>query len=144
VEGSVNAGDRIAKEFDRLLAMGKERAAKMSAAEQVVWVLVLARCEKDMNGFESVYEQALKEQDLKTLVKGLRKIGERRLAKEFASSHELLQKDGFYGHYNWNKVPKKTKQQILDSGDRIGDQLWQLDEKLVSLLDGEIDSDQSH
>jgi hypothetical protein len=43
--------------------------------------------------------------------------------------------EGFYDHLNWNKVPATTKQAIAEIGKRIGDQLWDLDEKLAAMLD---------
>ncbi len=131
----MNATDRIVHEFDRLVAIGQERIPERSYAEQVVYFIVATRCEIDMEGFESVFEQAFKTAELKILIDGLRMLDESHLAAEFEYGLELLKQDGFYEHLNWKKVSALTKQRIAESGKRIGNQLWTLDEKLVAFLE---------
>lgn len=54
-----NATDRIAEEFNRLVALGPDVVATRSRAEQIIFYVVATRCEIDINGFASVYEQLL-------------------------------------------------------------------------------------
>jgi hypothetical protein len=129
------ATDRIVEEFNRLVAIGQERMPEQSYAERVLYFVVATRCEIDMEGFQSVYEQAFTPWELNTLIDGLRRIGENKLAEEFAEGFGLVNEAGFYNHKNWNLVPEEVKERINEIGERVGDQLWTLDEKLVALLD---------
>ena len=71
------------------------------------------------------------------LIKGLRKLEEAQLADDFALGFDLLQRDGFYRHRDWRLVSPDVKSQIDVISDRIGDQLWTLDERLVALIDAQ-------
>jgi len=131
----MDASLRIVEEFDRLVAMGRGGVSKRPLAEQVVYYVVATRCEIDINGFASVYEQGLSLAELELLVGGLQKIGEGELAAEFRRGIELLKSDGFYRHMNWNKVSPEVEAQIDAIGERVGSRAWNLDEKLAALLD---------
>jgi hypothetical protein len=133
----MNATDRIADEFDRLNALSPARLAKRTLAERVVRHVVATRCEIDMGGFASVYEQLLGPAELDVLITGLERIREKRLATQFRRGVDLLEADGFYGHGNWKKVSADVKKQIDAIGERVGSRLWDLDEKLSKLLDEE-------
>ncbi|MDB5356355.1 MAG: hypothetical protein JWN24_2808 [Phycisphaerales bacterium] len=130
----MDSSDRIIKEFDRLVALGRNVIRNRSYAEQVLYYVVVARCEADMEGFNSVYEQALDASELKILIEGLRGLGETAMAAEYARGLQLLLKDGFYEHRNWNRVSESVKHQITAIGERVGAELWGLDEKLVAML----------
>jgi hypothetical protein len=129
------ATDRIVDEFDRLVAIGQERMPEQSYPERAMYFIVATRCEIDMEGFESVYEQAFTAAELDILIDGLRTIGENNLADEFSEGLELLKKVGFYDHKNWHLVPAEVKERINEIGNGVGDRLWDLDEKLVALLE---------
>ena len=131
----MDATERIVDEFDRLVAKGRSGVAICPPAERIVYYIVATRCEIDIDGFASVYEQDLNPTEIGVLVDGLNQIGEGELAREFQRGFEMLETDGFYKHLNWNKVSDSVKAEIDAIGKRIGDQLWNLDEKLVLLLD---------
>lgn len=131
----MDATDRIVEEFDRLVAIGRSGVAKRPIAERIVYYVVATRCEIDINGFASTYEQDLNPGEIAILVDGLNQIGEKRLASQFQRGFELLEASGFYKHQNWNEVSDSVKSEIDAIGERIGDQLWDLDEKLAGLLD---------
>ncbi len=130
----MNATDRIVEEFDRLVTLGRSGVATRPSAERVVYYVVSTRCEIDINGFASVYEQGLNPTELAILVDGLRQLGKKKLVNEFQQGFKMLERDGFYEHLNWNKVADSVKAEIDVIGERIGDQLWDLDEKLASIL----------
>ena len=136
----MDATDRINEEFDRLLVLGTDRMLARPYGERIVWYVVCTRCEIDIDGFASVYEQALDAAELSVLIDGLRKLDERELADAFALGLELLQSDGFYKHLNWHNVSEDVKRQIAAIGKRVGSGLWGLDEKLVALLDANTDN----
>lgn len=131
----MNASERICKVFDSLLRAGYQSVGIRSKAEQLVFVVVVARCEKDQNGFSSVFEQALDEREMRILTQGLHEISEPKLADAFAQIFEALLKERFYEHRTWNLVSDDAKCLVDAIEDRIGDHLWNLDDKLVALLD---------
>lgn len=131
----MDATDRIVEEFNRLVALGCDGVAQRPAAEQIVFYVVATRCEIDINGFVSVYEQLLDRTKLAILVDGLNQIGETELAGEFHRGFTLLDEVGFYEHMNWNRVSESVKADIEAIGERVGDRLWALDPKLAALLD---------
>jgi hypothetical protein len=126
---------RIAHEYDRLVALGSDRVAEWSIAERIVFYVVSTRCEIDINGFVSVYEQHLNSAELKELINGLQRIGEVELAANFRHGLKLLKADGFYEHMNWDNVLPAIRTEIDSIGERIGQRLWGLDAKLAALLD---------
>src|SRR5437868_13459048 len=87
--------ERIAKEFNRLLALEHRQISEWRYAEQVVWYVLLARCEKDTGGFGSVFERSLNLDELGVLITGLRRLGEDGLADEFGRTVKLLQHHSF-------------------------------------------------
>lgn len=131
----MDATDRIAEEFDRLNALSPSRLAKRSVAEQVVRHVVATRCEIDMGGFASVYEQLLARAEFEVLIAGLERMREKRLATQFRRGVALLEADGFYDHKDWKKVSAKVRKQIDAIGERVGSRLWDVDGKLAKLLD---------
>ena len=131
----MEATDRISEEFGRLVALGRGGVAKCAVAEQVVYYVVATRCEIDIDGFSSVYEQDLNPSEITILVDGLNAIDENELAAEFGRGFRLLKQNGFYEHLNWNQVSSDVKAEIDAIGDRVGDRLWSLDDKLARLLD---------
>lgn len=128
--------ERIADEFNNLVDLGRDEVNTMSFAHRAIFYIVATRCEIDIDGFSSVYEQDLNPSELATLVAALEAIGESDLASAFDRGYRLLEKDGFYNHRNWKLVPPETVAQIELIGEQVGDYLWDLDAKLVSLLDG--------
>jgi hypothetical protein len=131
----MDASFRIADEFDRLIAIGLEGLHKCSFAERAVFWIVSTRCEIDMNGFSSVYEQLLGKEEGKVMVEGLRRIGEAGLAQAFERGMELLRGEGFYSHLNWGRVASDVREKVERIEDEVGDRLWDLDEKLVRMLE---------
>jgi len=131
----MDATDRIVEEIDRLVALGRDGVAARPLSEQIVYYVVATRCEIDIDGFASVYEQDVNPAELEVLINGLRRIGEAELAADFRRGLELLEMDGFYTHMNWNKVSLLVKAEIDAIGERVDQRLWDLDEKLAALLD---------
>jgi hypothetical protein len=131
----MDASERIADEFDRLNEMEPKRLRKCSFAERAIYWIVATRCEIDTNGFSSVYEQLLGEEEGGIVVEGLRRLGEKRIAGQFERGIELLRAAGFYHHRKWRSVPQNVREKIERIEDVVGDRLWDLDAKLVRMLD---------
>ena len=130
----MDAANRIALEYDRLIAIGRDALSSRPMAERFVYYVVSVRCEIDINGFSSVYEQYLSADELLLLADGLTRLNEPTLTLEFRRGYDLLNAEGFYQHLNWNLISESAKNQIKEIGELVGDQLWNLDEKLVDLL----------
>jgi len=130
----MSPSELIGREFERLVGLGREKIAFCSGVEQTIYFVVLTRCEIDMAGFSSVYEQALDAAELRILIAGLRAIGEGETAEEFSRGLALLEREGFYDGRNWTRLSAPTKAAIEELGQRIGARLWTLDEKLAALV----------
>jgi hypothetical protein len=135
----MDATDRIVVEFNRLTTPGRSGVAVQPRANQFVYYIVATRCEIDIDGFCSVFEQDLNPKELEVLIQGLNAIGEPELASEFMQGYELLNAEGFYGHTNWTMVSSIVKDQIAAIGDRVADRLWALDDKLAAILESVVD-----
>jgi hypothetical protein len=131
----MDATARIIEVFDRLIAIGREEIVKRPLAKQIVYYVVGSRCEIDINGFSSVYEQYLGPKELKILIEGFEWLSEPGLASEFRLGFELLERDGFYEHMDWGRISPGVQEQIDAIGTRVGDRGWELDEKLAQMLD---------
>lgn len=135
VDKLMDATDRVAEAFDRLLRLGRNGVSKRPKPERIIFHVVATRCEMDIGGFSSIYEQGLNRDEISTLIDGLNEIGENDLADEFRRGFELLKRDGYYEHTNWNSVSHSVISEIELIGRRVGDRLWNLDDKLADLLD---------
>ncbi len=129
----VDATDRIAQIFDRLVELGRN-SSELTVSERIVCYVVSTRCDIEINGFASVYEQHLVPEEIEILIDGQDRINEGSLADEFQRGYDVLKSDGFYKHMNWNLVSDAVKSEIAMIGARIGNRLCGIDEKLTSLL----------
>jgi hypothetical protein len=116
------------------------RPTDLSRNEQIIWYLVATRCEIDMEGLASVFDQLLKEKELLFFIAALGELEEPELAAAFLRAHAALKRVGFYerSHAMCHQFPSELKEE-LDAIDRelsSGNKLWELDKKLVQLAIG--------
>ncbi len=119
----MDATDRIAQIFDRLVELGRN-SSELTVSERIVCYVVSTRCDIEINGFASVYEQHLVPEEIEILIDGQDRINEGSLADEFQRGYDVLKSDGFYKHMNWNLVSDAVKSEIAMIGARIGNRLW--------------------
>jgi hypothetical protein len=108
--------------------------------DRVIYYIISVRCEMDINGFESVFDQLLTEEELLFLIDALREVDAIKLAEMFALAHSRLKSAGFF---------KDGSMMVCESGDADSDrglldeiedklreheELWELDERLVALI----------
>jgi hypothetical protein len=132
----MDPADRIAEEFNRLI-----EARPKTYAEQVLFFVVVARCEIDMASLMSVFEQALGRDEIQILIRSLTSLGAAELAEEFAIALALLESSGFYPNRNSRVLPAGVTSQFEQIQSRIGDRLWNLDAKLAEFFDAPINKD---
>ena len=135
----VDPAEVVAKRFeligDRSKATG--RPTDLSHNEKVIWYLVATRCEIDMEGFESVFDQLLTEMEVLFLIAALGELEEPELAASFTRAYNALKRVGFYEkpHSMCSEFGcelggvLETIDQEIGSGNRM----WSLDMKLAQL-----------
>lgn len=134
----MDADERIADEFDRLLTLDADERAVEPASRQAIFNIVCLRCQKDMSGLDSILDQNLPESFYIRIVDCLRKIDEPQLARHINSMVEWMRSHEFFEHSAATAIPEAEKADFEERfDDAIGDQLWDLDEKLGALLDDE-------
>lgn len=131
----MDATERIAIEFDPLNKLGRDALVTRLKAERIVCYVVYARCAIDIGGFASLYEQEFSKGEIEFLIDGFDCVAEHDLANHFRHCYDLLNRNGFYEHMDWNRVSNVVKEEVESIGAQIGERLWVLDEKLAKLLD---------
>ena len=130
---------RIADHFGELVRRTPS-GPSWSHGDEVVWHVVSTRCEIDMNGFASVFEQCLDRNDVAFLVAALEELEEPELARAFAAADRLLFDAGFNAaRMNCADLPADVQKRLSAIGASIveGNRLWGIDAKVVRLLDRE-------
>jgi hypothetical protein len=131
-----SAASIIADAYNRLIDQpGGLAAVAWTVAEQAIWDVVTARCQKDMGGIETVFTDC--GLDVSSLVRSLELLDEPELAAAWASACAKLTERGYLVAGTWSGAEGQPHQDvfgILD--DALGDRMWDLDEKLVKLFVG--------
>lgn len=114
------------------------KPSRLSSHERVIYYVVSTRCEMDMNGFGSVFDQLLTEDELVFLIQSLEELGETGLKDSFQAAHEFLTELGFFEKsalmtYDLPENQQATLEMIEDRL-RAEERLWELDEKLLGLI----------
>lgn len=114
------------------------RPTNLSKNDQVIYYIISTRCEMDMSGFDSVFDQLLTEPELRFLIDSLNELGASDLADSFNRAYSRLQHARFFDS-------ESTMVSDLDQGDtgflddieeeiRNNDSLWNLDDRLAELI----------
>ena len=136
MNADVIVADYYTRLVDRVNASG---VGHLSENDRIIWYIVSARCEKDMEGFDSIFIQFASETELPILIEGLNRIDEHELAALFKRAFQALQKAGFYarGTPSYYQLQGELADEIEQLGELIGDRMWGLDEKLVPLIEAD-------
>ena len=127
----------LVAEYYPMLIKQKQMGKLTRREDRIIWAAVSARCTKDMSGFEEVFEQVLEEEDdILALIEGLEELGATDLASAFRSAHELLGRYSFFtdAYRYCDELPEEAQQQLSELGARVGDDLWDLDDRLAKLI----------
>ena len=132
----------IADRFEKLLETVRENggnAQLLPDYDRAIFHLICIRCEIDINGFESVFDQLLTEDDLLFSIEALAKIEAYELAGSFRQVHIQLRSIGFYQDptisLEEHRLPDGSGlldiYEVLIAKDQA---LWKIDEKLLDLI----------
>ncbi len=139
------AAEIIAARYDKLIPQynrgRKNRLSAFTRTERAIWLLVTIRCEIDMEGFESVFDQALSRGELVEAIGYLRELDLPEIAELLERALAILDTHDFYTQYGnpmsiCSDYSDELRAELDTIGEKIteGDVLWNIDEKLVDML----------
>lgn len=132
----------IAEYFDYLIERCNRepnlRLTNLPWNDQVIYLVISTRCEIDMNGFESVFDQLLSQEELRSLVHALNHVGAFELANSFDEAISRLKTKRFFENESL-MVADLDKNHIgfLDDIEQSvlkNDSLWDLHNRLTELI----------
>ena len=117
------------------------RRARLPKNDRVIFYVVSTRCEIDINGFNSVFDQLLTEAELLFLIDALNNLGASKPASLFEQAHSRLRNAGFYdddgamvSNFDHNGAGLLGD---VEEAIQADDSLWELDEYLARLIPGD-------
>lgn len=133
------SAEKVADEFDKIITKcdSNGRPSGLSYFERVIYYVVSVRCEMDMNGFASVFEQLLTKEEFEFLIDALNDISEVNLANSFLEAKYLLEEINFYNdeenHIDNYSLEIVARFEEIEKDIRRNGQLWKLDSKLLQI-----------
>lgn len=115
------------------------RPVDLSQNDRIIYYVISTRCEMDMNGFDSVFDQLLTEDELQFLIEALVELKSPVLANLFERARSRLKAAGFFD----DEATMVSDLETLDGRGLLDDveaslrennTLWEMDEKLVRLI----------
>jgi len=135
------AAEVIADHFDHLIQHcdREGRPRGLGYVDRVIYYVVAVRSEMDINGFASVFEQLLSDEELEFFVNALTELQEPKLALSFQRAQHALEASGWW-QANLSRLAECSEaldRQIcgIEEAVRDQDRLWDLNRKLLVLLD---------
>lgn len=114
------------------------RPTNLPEHDRIIYYVISTRCEIDMNGFNSVFDQLLTESELCFLIDALEQLGVPQMAGWFDRARFRLRRAGFFDNDSMRVSDlDKDESGLLDDIEeeiRNNDSLWGLDECLVDLI----------
>jgi hypothetical protein len=137
----MEAAEFIADRYEQIIRMCDRmgRPTGLPKADQVIYYVISVRCEIDMEGFFSVFEQLLTEPELVAFITMLRELEEPELAGAFSEALDAVRACGYScgdGYLIDEDSELERRLEPIRRRLRATNQLWVLDEKLVALLNG--------
>jgi ABC-type transport system involved in cytochrome c biogenesis ATPase subunit len=135
----MDSSTEVARRFEDILKRcgSTGRPDGLPHAQRVVYYIVAVRCEMDMNGFDSVLDQLLTEDELHFVCASLEELNEESLAATWWKIASFLKSVGLKpsGSSPIRSLPQAVQQEldVLAKTANAGNRLWHLDEKLAAL-----------
>ncbi len=136
---TMDSSAEVARRFEEILRRcgATGRPNRLPHGERVIYYIVSVRCEIDINGFDSVLDQLLTEDELDFVGASLEELNEENLAAAWRKIASLLKSVGHKpcGSSPVRSLPQAVRQQLaaLAHEANAGDRLWHLDERLAKL-----------
>lgn len=138
----MDAVDYMAARFNKIISEVNQAGGRpnmLPEYDRAIFHLLSIRCEIDVNGFDSVFDQLLTENELLFSVGVLELLEFNTLAAAFRRAHSILREKGFYDQcsrtvdeYNLpdgSGILATIEQTVADDGG-----LWMLDGKLIEMI----------
>lgn len=138
----MDASQKLAEYFDTVVERcngdPSGRPIHLPKHDQIIYYVISTRCEMDMNGFDSVFDQLLTENELCLLINALNQLGAPQLAGSFDQARLRLRNAGFFDSDS-TTVSDLGEDDIgflddIERDIRNNDSLWGLDERLAELI----------
>ena len=135
----------VAERFDRIVAdmaaKGLGRPDGLAENDRTIYYIVSTRCEMDMGGFNSVFDQLLTERELVYLINCLQRMHATSLADGFSRAHDALRAVQFFDDNgdadkmvsDFDRADGTGLLDAIESEIREGQELWILDNALAIL-----------
>jgi hypothetical protein len=107
------------------------RANNLLEHDQIIFYVISTRCEIDMSGFKSVFEQLLTESEILVLIDGLKKLDAVDLAELFYKAYTRLKDINYFDSRDWigEKFLEDVEQELSKN-----DGLWEIDPQMAALI----------
>ena len=141
----MDASTRVAAYFEDLIERcnrnGQGRRTSLPERDQYIFYVLSTRCEMDINGFESVFDQLLEQSEITILITALNELGCTTLANEFATARDRLADVGFFDDEEMMVCDLATDSggflDDIEESVRTCNLMWELDDSLAKLLPDE-------
>ncbi|MBC7814663.1 MAG: hypothetical protein H7175_26135 [Burkholderiales bacterium] len=136
------AGQIVGEKFREILNRRRIKDYQVTHAERAIFLVICVRCEKNQNGFRSVFDQELSRSEVIELIGYIRELELPEIAALLEEISSLLIANNFYGSGEHPVIASRTLREsvltrIETIGEQIGDQLWEIDERLLEMLNRE-------
>lgn len=139
--------DIVSDKFSDLV-FSKREYQTFTRAERAIWCIVTIACSMDMDGFSSVYEQALTRDEIMEAIEFMKELGVEDVAMGFEQTLALLDKHNWYemrgNDWIGVELPDEDQELFDEIGDSICDEqkLWskQARDGLAQMLMNEKDA----
>lgn len=118
-----------------------QRDYRSSPSDYLIYLVISVRCQLDMGGIASVFDQLLRDEPtLMFFLDGLKQLNEHKLVQAFSLAHIHLKELGYFDDPNleiYDLAEEDNEDMFLqDIAEKIReeDRLWELDASLCTLL----------
>jgi hypothetical protein len=141
----MDAPTSVAAYFEELIERcnrsGQGRPTALPQNDQYIFYVISTRCEMDINGFESVFDQLLEESEISVLINAFNELGCTTLAEAFSTARSRLAGAGFFDDEEMMVIDLATDEggflDDIEETVRNSNLLWELDDSLAELLPDE-------
>ncbi len=134
------AAEAVGRHYERVIQNCDPATGYPSASvpwiDQVVYLLMVIRCDMDQDGFPTLFEERLNRDELQFIIGAFQQLDEPELAAEFQHALDAITNAHFELARDGRLIDPPLLDQIYAIEKRVREigRLWLIDEKLVNLL----------